>query len=386
MKLTLRDLFWLALLVAALTTWGIEHRRAAKEIEECRRRSWWVRDDRGAKPTEAEVKRRTVRQELSRMTDGELDAAFAATQGSDRHQRQFYYEPCLVEMASRGLSGRLQKHYDELMGGERDEGRSPWFSRNLELLTALRRAQGKHDPLTLRLSVNNYAWGRSHPGPCVQALVENIDAGQEAVYFCDGGDDRGGRRDRWRFVLTDGTGRQIADSNFLSMAGGGVSTVGPLKFGQTGRRVNLFDLRQYVAPPPSGRYQLQALYHNGIDIADERDVSGLIVSKSEPIAVIVDNPAPPFARQRRGESWAPLAVLAGGMVLTLMAAASRLSSRWNVNRAVSVSRRDLWWAAAMMAVALGLWLDHRFQEYRITDLRPDAHAEWSIRLADDGEG
>ena len=89
------------------------------------------------------------------------------------------------------------------------------------------------------------------------------------MFFTDGGDDRGGRRDRWQFVLVSEQRYQILISNYSPWNGGGVYTFGPLQFGETGHRFNFFDLRKYVAPPPSGKYSLQVLYHDRHSIADD---------------------------------------------------------------------------------------------------------------------
>jgi len=53
-------------------------------------------------------------------------------------------------MARRRMAGQLQKHYNALMA--QSVGKTGFdFPENLELLTALRRAQGKPDPLKIQV-------------------------------------------------------------------------------------------------------------------------------------------------------------------------------------------------------------------------------------------
>jgi hypothetical protein len=173
------------------------------------------------------------------------------------------------------------------------------------------------------------------------------------------------------------------------MMGGGVGGFGPLQYGEAGNRFNFFELRKYLAPPPSGRYQLQAFYHNSVDIANEADTSGLIVSKSDAISVVVDNPAEAIVEQRRRDSRRPLTVLAA---CTFLTAISAVSTTWasaapiqSSRKRLRVSLRDILWSAAIVLMAIGMWLDQRHQSNLIVDVRPDAAAEWSIRLADESQ-
>src|SRR5262249_23633274 len=147
---------------------------------------------------------------------------------------------------------------------------------------------------------------------------------------------------------TDEQGRQVADSNYLSMYSGGLIWEGPLPYGEPGNRSNFFDLRTYIAQPPSGKFQLQAFYHNSVFIADERDVSGLIVAKSAPIAVIVDNPPPHIAERRRWDAREPLTILAAGAFLSVISMRS--------SRPLAMARRDLCWGVLIGVLAAAMWL------------------------------
>lgn len=378
LKLTLRDLLWLALLIASLTVGGIQYQRNAAQFEALKKRSFLR--DLNAGPSPAAMQRRAALGTFKACTDDELDQQFAALAASGQWQHAADYEPCLNEMVRRRMVDPLQKHYDVLMGnGDPDRA----FPYNLELLTALRRAQGKADPLQIEVSLGDPAALQIEgPAPVVKAVITNVDAGREAVHFTRGGDYRGGRRERWRAILTDEQGRVVRDSNFVSMIGGGMASLGPFGFGESDKEGHAFDLRRHVAPDRSGRYQLQLLYHNELDIADEPDLAGLIVTKSEPVEVLISVPA-------KGNAVGPglramLAILAASAVLTLAVAINNRTQRPPAGSQPSprtlISRRDLIWNCLLAAVALGVWFDDRYWTDKIASLTPDAEASWSIAI------
>jgi len=377
MKLTLRDLLWLALLFASLTTWGIQHRRSSQRAAELTKASVDVLRNPSASPSAAARDRRAALEKFAGLSQEELDRQFAAIATSGQWQHATDYEPCLTEMARRKMADSLQKHYDNLMAGN-DPNRA--FPYNLELLTALRRAQGKADPLRIEITLGDPAILQIEgPAPVVKAVVTNVDAGQEAVHFTRGGDNRGGRRDRWRAVLTDEWGRVVRDSNFDSMHGGGTASIGPFAFGQTDADGHAFDLRRYVAPARSGKYQLQLIYHNELDISDEPDLSGLIVTKSQPIAVQIQVPE---EKGLRPGLQALIAILAASAALTLATVIGNRLHSPRDNAAPGprnmISRRDIFWNCLLAAVAVGAWQGDRYWSEKIASLQPDAQASWSL--------
>jgi len=394
MKLTLRDLFWLALLIASLTVWAIEHRKAEREIATWQPRARFVRNDRRLRPTEAERQRLAAVQKFARFTDEQLDEHFASLTAGDQYRHVAEYEPCIAEMSVRGMSAKLQKHYDAYMAKNSEASNFPFdFPHNLELLTALRRAQNEPDPLRIDLKLSDrWPYGKQAPAPTVLATITNTDVGMEAVSFTDGGDDRG-RRERWRVLLTDEHGQRVSDSNFRPMGGGGLAGVGPLEFCKCGNRTNVFDIRRYVAPPRSGKYQLQVLYHNQIGIASEQDLTGLIVSKSDPIWISVHNLDEAESAQLGMRPHPALAILAA-CALLFASSLLRLASTSRVQREsladakqtastpIKISRRDWCWSALIVAVALAFWLDHQRQERRIERTYEDAKARWTITRSD----
>jgi hypothetical protein len=370
MKLTLRDLLWLLLLVAGLTAWALQHQQNAERYRRTRVHNPFVRRDRFVSPSPAAIQRRIALQRLGGFDDAALEAHFAAIMRG-LAWRHADYEPCLVELSQRGMAGQLDRYYRKVMSRERDGIKWSFPDpENLELLAALRRAQRRPDPLRCLVTVaNRDDFGIKSPAPIIEAKMMNVDTGGEPVYFQHGGDYRGGRMDRWRVLLIDQRGRAVGDSNHLALMGGGVSSFGPLQHVKTDHG-SRFDLRRYVAPPRPGKYQLQLLYHNSYRIADEPDLSGLIVMKSQPIAVTVENPA--YEKQWVfGRELVPmLAIAAAGVGLAF---AGRV-------RGKRLSRRDLVWAVLICGVAFSFWLDHCRQLQQIADLQPDAEAKWSIRL------
>lgn len=224
--------------------------------------------------------------ELRVLTNAQLNVRFGKMLDGDGYHHLDEYEPCLVEMVRRGMADELEKAYETEKARKPDE---PWGINNLELLTALRRAQGKPDPLLIQVELPDRAvYATMTSLPRLKATVENVDTGHETVNFRDGGDDRSGRRDRWRLVLLDEQGRKVPDAEYVSMSGGGVYSRSHLAFGERGDRVNVLDMSEYVTPPRPGKYQLQVLYHNQIAIVHREDLSGLIVSKSEPVTLIIE--------------------------------------------------------------------------------------------------
>jgi hypothetical protein len=365
MKLTLRDLFWLALLIASLTAWGIQHRRAVQRTEELKKTDF-VRDL-TAGPSLSAVQRKATLERLAALSDAELDQELTVIAMGTQWQHDPKYEPCLTEMIRRKMVDQLQKHYDDLMA--QDEA-VVGFPYNLELLAALRRAQGKPDPLRIEISLADPTKvNLDASAPAVQAKITNVDSGKEPVHFTRGGDYRGGRRERWRAVLTDAFGRPVRDSNYQSFIGGGIASLGPFAFGETDLDGHSFDLRRYVAPSRSGRYRLQLFYHNELNLADEPDMTGLIVTKSDPLDVIITVPA------RAG---LPAGVQS---LLAILAAAGLLAAITAIaNKKLSI--RDIVWTCLLVAVAIGVWQGGRYWDNRIAMLSPDADSSWSISLSD----
>jgi hypothetical protein len=382
MRFKLRDLFWLLLVVACLTVWGVDHRNGSRRINALEGKTLFRIASRSPASSEAEIRRKEELNAISKISDEELDQRFRSL-ASDKHSHQ--YEPCLVEMARRRMASQLQKHYDEHFAGKR--AARGWPENDLVLLTALRRSQGAPDPLTIHMSENQGDYPKRDAWtPCLRATIENVDVEGKEVTFTHGCDDRGGRHEKWRFVLLDERGRSVADSNHYSWSGGGIGHSCTLKLGESDTGY-WFDLRTYLAPPPSGTYQLQALY-NDEGIAGEPDVSGLIVTKSDPIWVVVENPDGPVAVPLLADVRPFLAALAacGTFAVALItrkalrrAPAGDCSAKANARLRLDIAR-DLSWCILILLLAVGWGFDLDWQAARIRELQPDDDARWSISI------
>lgn len=400
MRLTLRDLFWLALLVAAMAAWVVEQRRSA-EFRRYRALSHFSKILGVKRVGDQELRRYAAAAEFAEMSDEELSDYFASFPPSkvyqvvDRHffERCSDYETCLVEMARRGLVGQLQQQYDTLMANSATKSGSD-FPDNLELLTALRRAEGNRDPLTIRLELDGSPRVMSKfAEPRLRAVIENVDIGREPVKLLEGGDYRGGRLERWRFLLKDKYGKRVADSADLWFGNGGILQSYPLIYGAKSSWDYKFDLRSYLAPPASGTYYLQAFFH-GRYIARDRDISGLIAVKSEPISVVVENRDPSNSRRYLGRFPGPLGVLAVCFVLAVSsivrprkAGISAPGQHVSETRSLpGILRRDFCWGILILVFAIAMWLtDGRHESDAGWYQRPDTEAQWAIRLADDAK-
>ena len=375
LKLTLRDLFWCVLLAASLTAWRVQHTRTAREINELQEQSWIHLIDRPS-PSSMELRvRMAAMHKFTRFTDEQLDEHLASLLVGD-FSRNPEYEPCLTEMARRGMASQLRAHYRQLMQGPLPISRYLNFPDNFALLTALRRAEGLPDPLRIEVTIaERRSSNFDEKAVYLEARVTNVDVKKEAVYFFQGGDYRGGRRERWQLVLTDKRGRRVTRSNFDPFLGGGLGSLDyRLPAGQSAHDEYGMDLRRYVAPARSGHYFLQAFCHNHLDLAAEDDLKGLIMGTSQLIPVTVTNPhdRPPqwFAAEIR-PMWA---ILAAGTLLLATGV------RWSGRRLPRVAVRDAVWSLVLAAVVLGYWLDHRHQSHTISRLHPDWKALWTLHL------
>ena len=386
-SLSIRDLLWFVVLAASLTIWGKDHQQRAATIDKLDDNWLVARLDWADRRDPEERQHRTLAAKLAKLSDEEL-SDYLTHASPPMPQRHPDFEACLAELASRGLVAPLQQQWDAIP----HRADAAMLHRDLEILTALRRAQGKPDPLHIQVRPAD----REHTGYgdnaiLLEATLTNVDVGRDAFVLLQGGDYRGGRRDRWQLMLIDQHGWAVANSNYLSVLGGGLLGFSRLRAGETAKETVVFDLRRYVSPPRSGKYWLHAYYHNDLTIAGDRNFTGLIVSKSEPIAVTVVNP------QDRQAPWLPAearpiaAILTLGGLFTLLALArtfcpsKRISQsdveppRWGRRSMV----RDVCWGALILAVGVGYWADYHYQTRTIARLHPDADAIWTLSLGHD---
>lgn len=166
---------------------------------------------------------------------------------------------------------------------------------DLEVLTALRRLQGRPDPLDVRVKDADRV--SIFPRlPLIEATVVNLDS---EIRYTRGGDYRSGRWARWRFEVRDAEGRLLPMiESYGSGIGGGMFSRDPLQPGD--RWVARLDMDRYVGTLPPGRYTAVAQYSDTTTIADRTDLRGRIVSQSAPFAfTVVPNAIDRTAEERR---------------------------------------------------------------------------------------
>ncbi len=154
-----------------------------------------------------------------------------------------------------------------------------------ELVTALRRIEGEHDPLQIFVEGAPMITCRAASLPTVHVTIRNVDAAGAAIGFQRGGDDRSGRPARWRFDVRDQRGHCHPIKQLRSDMGGGISVFDVLKYGEC-YETDL-DINKFLEPLPPGRYRVVVQYHNSHTIADDEDASNRIMSVSEPFELIV---------------------------------------------------------------------------------------------------
>lgn len=162
-------------------------------------------------------------------------------------------------------------------------------SKNLELVTALRRLQQLPDPVQVFVNEVNPEYLDWPDKPTLRICIRNIDTQQQEVGFQDGGDYRSGRLSRIRIQVRDvKTGSLVPVRGRFSFIGGGqvVRRSRPtLMFGEGwNTELRVEDYVQEILP---GNYSVEVLYHNSHRIADDEQIDGLICCRSKPFALTI---------------------------------------------------------------------------------------------------
>ncbi|HVS11596.1 MAG TPA: hypothetical protein VMS76_17130 [Planctomycetota bacterium] len=222
---------------------------------------------------------------LERMSDDEIESHYRGARRSASHTTRQSLEACLGVMARRGGERWITFLLEALEASRRvPEEEAPWEApEDLEILAVLRRAQGRPDPLALRL-LDGRAFECAFPQSIVvRVRIENAD--EEAFRATRGGSYRSGRFARVRVEATGPKGEILPQAPSPGFMGGGLSTRMPLAPGEGWEEHVALD--HYVRFPRCGRYRVRILYHDQVDIADEPDILGRIVFASEPFEVLV---------------------------------------------------------------------------------------------------
>jgi hypothetical protein len=180
--------------------------------------------------------------------------------------------------------------------GEIERERATAEPADLELLTALRRIQGKCDPLTIRLEGENTIEAEFPELPVLEALLQNVDEDGESFYYTDGGDYRTGRLERWRVeaIGSDGCPAQVRKwpptfggggySREVMKAGESRGTLGRNENGEWSASYPLsIPIADYVELDPELTYTILVQYHDQMQIADLVSTTNLLVHSSLPL-------------------------------------------------------------------------------------------------------
>ncbi|QDU26129.1 hypothetical protein ETAA8_12030 [Anatilimnocola aggregata] len=378
MKLTLRDLFWLIFLAAVAVSWGVQHHRAQEELA-TQRNNHWFTFDRNKGPTPESLRRRQILKELREFNDQDLLARFNRSLQQDRtviYTDQPEYSCCLTEMATRGLSTELELHLKEktLVAGS-------WVPENTTELTALRRAQGKPDPLKITVGPGAQGPGgyelASHR---IEVLLQNVDVDNQLVHHVHSQERNYDQLSQWRVELKDVHDQPVPNSNYVDLVRGGTSYRSHLQRGETEKYH--FDVRKYVAPPATGRYRLQVILGSERDYIEyEPDLTGLIVIRSEPVWVDVVNHG----------HWDERYLLAPPLVLlsaaSLFVVATTVAGLWrrrlikteDLPPAKFAWRDWLGWSLAIILLA-GWLIDVGYLRTQLAE-RDEREAHWTMKLA-----
>jgi hypothetical protein len=172
----------------------------------------------------------------------------------------------------------------QLLGQSHQQLSDLEYVSDIELLTALRRVQKKTDPLTIATP----KLMRINTGKVVQSLtvsISNTDPEGIGLLFEEGGDDRSGRRERWKLLIVDHPEVSILEPPNKQL-GGGLLLGKVLKSGEA---VELdLDIRAYIKIPPPGNYKGMLLFHHNEHIGQIRSVNDLTIFASKEFPVIVE--------------------------------------------------------------------------------------------------
>ena len=373
-RISLRDFFWLILIAAISVGWYLEHSRATAQIAT-------IRDPFAGQAatytTAGALQRNQLLTQYRALSNAELNQQFIGIKPASPFGVSAEYSCCLTEMARRHMHAELQEHLDDFMKtGNTDFGGPA----NALLLTTLRRAQQKPDPVEVQLRLTTESKtvaGRLEFTPQILANLKNVDP--LPIALTNGGDYRSGRQTRWRVELTNEKGERLPDSNFPTFGmGGGISSFGSV---QPDKLISdhgySLDPRSYVSLPPSGRYQLQVVYSEE-EIAAEPDLAGLIVWRSQPLPVIVENRTPQF--KNRFSAVPLLAVLVIGLVVVVVVKRRKVVADGTAP-AAGLNLRDVVAISLLIGLSTGCLVDSQLQQREIRRVRPDAHTQWTLKPA-----
>jgi hypothetical protein len=361
-RLSLRDVLWLTLLVAEVVAAVQTHYRDENELQYWRRES--ARSmDRGNVPYAGQFISRPMkdvlaeRETLKTLPDDELITRLEE-EVSKALWNDLAYEYCLSELARRKLTVPLERHYQQIIAAKPPERwRLPSPS---AALVALRRSQGQPDPLRIQLEVAETA-----DAPEINIVVKNREMDNQN-FLTDVESPNSGH---WQIVLTSNSGQSWTTSDqfhvqFYRLAGARMAPIDTIEWKSV-------DLRKFVAPPPSGDYQVRLFYHERYAIAYFKDIDGLVCFQSEPLAIRVHNPDDPQRLSLEGAIPLAVALLPLGLLVSGWIIARRTGNR-------AILWRDGLWCFVILIVGAAWFIDQQSLWQEIRAAIPHESATWTI--------
>lgn len=324
MRVTLRDLFWIVLIAALGIMWRQERMQVAWARTHAQPGSPKV----DTVPENEEVQRRADQEKLRQLSDDEVLEKYTGDIAPEQA------EALLLEIGRRGMAEEMR----EILRSPRQFGQGSRETARWWMLTALRRAEGKTDPLQIGIeSLSLDADGKKSPLPLIRPQFTNVDVDRESFFFArtllddwHGSLGASGRHENWRIHLLNSRGELAADLEFHAAGTGYVyrDYAGRTQGVQTAMHPGtpvvaayVLDPLRYVQAPPSGRYSLVLVYGMSA-IADDRGLDGRMVVKSAPVPVYVEN-------RNLTNKWesarVPLVILLGVAIVYLVAAARMIN-------------------------------------------------------------
>ena len=223
------------------------------------------------------------------ISDEELEQLFWRVVANDGMYREgsifASYDACLTEMARRGGERWVQflEHAIELHGQGGERGSSAFrYLGDLELWTALRRAQDRPDPMLLELHTATPIETAFPTLPTIELALVLADAEEARPTVTRGGDYRSGRFVRCRVEARQGD--RLAPLRRWNVGmGGGMSSSRAL---EPGERIGLqVALGDFIALDAPGDHEVRVHYHDSDGIADTPDVEGRVLTSTEPFVM-----------------------------------------------------------------------------------------------------
>lgn len=365
-SVSLRDLFWLILISALALAWWREVQKVEAD---------WARYTRGAiasrAPTTGEQQFRRSIEEGRAATDEVVRQVLRSQPTNDVTA---VHQSVLLELSRRKLIPELQERYDALIAQGRENG---WELERTLVLTAIRRAQGRAEPVEVKIE--------SIQGTGIEVSIGGTATEPETIYVAEGGNDLGGRRMLWHVQLIDEQNRPLPLSNFdlcephLATFAGDLQTYSISRGGGFTYKLPL-ETRSYITLPPKGRYQLQVFYAL-TRIAGEPDLEGLIYWQSKPVSVVVEHKelSPPIVRLIL-----PIITIGVGVALCILHFTHRELAPADGSNLPSARRTWRSILAIIMACTLiiGGLLGMQLLLIDPQGTLSDRHAEWTMRRVD----